>query len=95
MSEAERELGTRLLNYDASRAAGEAEDPRRVTQAVLRRDRKRVRRLAGVTVALWLLAAVGVPLFFWLLASGVDKRFAMGFEFRLVAHKVTASDFAS
>jgi hypothetical protein len=39
-----------------------APDPRQITLAILKRDRRRVTLFAALTVALWLMAVVGVAL---------------------------------
>jgi hypothetical protein len=52
----ERELGRALLNVDAGSLLG-GPDGRMLTWKVLERDRRRVRWLTGLTVAVWLLAA--------------------------------------
>jgi hypothetical protein len=49
----EKQLGEALLKLD-----GGSSDPRRLTWKVLDRDRRLVRFLAGITVLLWLAAAV-------------------------------------
>jgi hypothetical protein len=43
-----------------------------LADAVVRRERRRVRWLAGVTVGLWLLAALTIPAFFLPLRAKVD-----------------------
>jgi hypothetical protein len=50
----DRELGEALLAFDASGSP----DARQQTWHILERDRRRVRRLTGLAVALWLVAAV-------------------------------------
>lgn len=55
----EEEIGRALLNLGPEVPAG-ALDPRRLTQQVLRRERRRMRVLAALAILLWLLAAVGV-----------------------------------
>jgi hypothetical protein len=58
----EKELGKALLNLDALALAG-VPDARQQTWRVLERDRRRVRRLTALTVAVWVLAmllALGV-----------------------------------
>jgi heme exporter protein D len=54
----EKELGKALLDLDLSPPA--APDPRQVTQAILARDRRRVRLLAGLASLFWVLTAAGV-----------------------------------
>jgi predicted histidine transporter YuiF (NhaC family) len=51
----ERELGRALLNLDGAALAGTS-DVRQQTWKILDRDRRRVRRLTLVTIAIWLLA---------------------------------------
>ena len=53
----EKELGKALLNLDALALAG-VPDARQQTWLVLARDRQRVRWLAGLTVAVWVFAAL-------------------------------------
>jgi hypothetical protein len=60
----ESELGRALLKLDAAGLAS-ALDPRQQTAAVLSRDRRRVRRLAVLTVLLWLLAGAALGLMIW------------------------------
>ena len=52
----EKELGRALLQADAA-GLGSTPDPRLLTGAILERDRRRVRVLAAVAVALWLVPA--------------------------------------
>ena len=59
----EKQMGEALLHWVAS-AGGPPGDPRQVVQGVLRRDRRRVRLLAIITILLWTVAAGGIPLFF-------------------------------
>jgi ABC-type phosphate/phosphonate transport system permease subunit len=63
-----KELGEALLKSDASGTSA-ALDPRQLAEQVLRRDRRRVRLLTGLTLLLWLLAAAGIGLvlygFYW------------------------------
>ncbi|QEH38404.1 hypothetical protein OJF2_70050 [Aquisphaera giovannonii] len=53
----EPQLRRALLDLDAANLAGYP-DARQLTWMVLERDRRRVRRLAGVTIAAWLLATL-------------------------------------
>ncbi len=53
----DRELGRALLALDAAGLSG-VPDARRLTWQVLERDRRRVRLLAGLAIALWVLAAL-------------------------------------
>ena len=53
----EKELSRALLNLDALALAG-VPDARQQTWLVLERDRRRVRWLAGLTVAVWVFAAL-------------------------------------
>jgi hypothetical protein len=55
----EQDLGKALLNLDAT-SSMRFSDPRRLAQAAIARDQRRVRLLAGVTILLWLLAATGL-----------------------------------
>jgi hypothetical protein len=57
----EKELGKALLRLDADKL-GAACDARELTRRILKRDRWRVRLLAGLTIALWSLAALGILL---------------------------------
>jgi uncharacterized membrane protein YbhN (UPF0104 family) len=52
----EKEIGKALLQLDALQLAG-VSDVRQQTWNILERDRRRVRRLTGLTVLLWLFAA--------------------------------------
>jgi uncharacterized membrane protein YbhN (UPF0104 family) len=56
----EKELGNALLRLDA--AGPIVADPRVMTERILDRDRRRVRRLTWLTVGVWLFAA-GLVLF--------------------------------
>jgi hypothetical protein len=56
----ERDLGKALLQLDAAGPA--VPDPRAMTDRILDRDRRRVRRLTWLTIGVWLLAA-GLVLF--------------------------------
>lgn len=68
----ERQLGDALLRYDAAgRPAG---DPRETTQRILRRDRRFVRWLAGLTVVLWLVATSGVCLHAYFLFAFIEPK---------------------
>jgi hypothetical protein len=55
----ESDLGKALLKLDAA-ALGGVPDARELTWRVLERDRRHVRRWTGVTVGVWVLAAVMV-----------------------------------
>ena len=58
----EKQLGDALLRWASTGPA--LTDPQQLVDRVLRRDRRRVRILAAVTVLLWVIAAGGIPLFF-------------------------------
>ena len=76
----EKELGKALLNLDALALAG-VPDARQQTWQVLERDRRRVRRLTGLTVAVWVLAM--------LLALGVLVAYGFLFpQYALLVHGV-------
>src|SRR5262245_2253929 len=60
----EREMGRELLRWDTL-GAGPGDDPRQLTRRVLRRDRLRLRILAGLTTLFWFLGAVGIFLLIW------------------------------
>ena len=76
----EKELGKALLNLDALALAG-VPDARQQTWQVLERDRRRVRRLTGLTVAVWVLAM--------LLTLGVLVAFGFLFpQYALLVHGV-------
>jgi hypothetical protein len=53
------DLAKALLELDVGLGPGAA-DPRRLTREILKRDRRRVRLLAGLTVLLWLAAGAGL-----------------------------------
>ncbi len=55
----ENELGRALLNLDGSPSSA-SRDVRPMTQHILERDRRRVRLLAGLATAFWVLTAAGV-----------------------------------
>jgi hypothetical protein len=57
----ERDLRKALLGLDAA-AIASAPDAHAITERVLGRDRRRVRWLAGLTIFLWVTAAVGIGL---------------------------------
>lgn len=65
----ERQLGDALLNWSSAAGAPAPDDPSNVLRRVLRRDRRRVRRLAVAAAVLWLAAVAGIPLFFALYAT--------------------------
>ncbi|HZY85954.1 MAG TPA: hypothetical protein VFE78_14070 [Gemmataceae bacterium] len=76
----EKELGKALLNLDALALAG-VPDARQQTWQVLERDRRRVRWLTGLTVAVWVLAM--------LLTLGVLVAFGFLFpQYALMMHGV-------
>jgi hypothetical protein len=76
----EKELGKALLNLDALALAG-VPDARQQTWQVLERDRRRVRRLTQLTVAVWVLAM--------LLTLGVLVVFGFLFpQYALLVHGV-------
>jgi hypothetical protein len=74
-------LAKALLELDA-REGTLLPDPRELTHFFLRRDRRRVRLLAGVTVLLWLLAAAGLFLLVlglhWYIRSVRIQEFEIG-----------------
>lgn len=49
------------------------DDARKTAEKVLQRDRKRIRRLAGVTIGLWLLAALLIPSVYLPLGARVNQ----------------------
>jgi hypothetical protein len=57
----EKDLRKALLGLDAAAIAA-VPDARQITRRVLDRDRRRVRGLAGLTIFLWLTAALGIGL---------------------------------
>ena len=57
----EKDLRKALLGLDAAAIASGA-DARQITQRVLKRDRRRVRILAALTIFLWVMAALGIVL---------------------------------
>ena len=57
----EKELQRALLGLDSARLAT-APDAREITRKVLERDRRRVRLLTVLTIALWVTAAAGIVL---------------------------------
>ena len=54
----EKDLGRALLDLDVTPPA--PPDPRQLTRQVLDRDRRRLRRLSALTIALWVVTAAGV-----------------------------------
>ncbi len=58
----EKDLGDALLKWDARGQMPEV-DPQKLVARVLAQDRRRVRWLAGATIILWTLSAVGIPAF--------------------------------
>ena len=64
----DEELGEALLGLDPAGLADTR--PERITEAVLRRDRRSVRLLTALTIILWTLAALGIVvvlnIFLWL-----------------------------
>ncbi len=64
-----RELSDALLNLDNPYPPSPP-DPRRLTRAILARDRKRIRLLAFLAVVFWSLAAAGLLLsLYWFILS--------------------------
>ena len=61
----ENELGRALLKLDAAEMAAALVDQRQQTAALLSRDPRRVRRLAVLTVLLWLLVVAAVGFMIW------------------------------
>lgn len=57
----EKDLRKALLGLDAA-AIASAPNAREITQKVLKRDRRRVRLLAALTIFLWVTAALGIVL---------------------------------
>jgi uncharacterized membrane protein YbhN (UPF0104 family) len=57
----EKELGKALLKLDATQLSG-TPDARQLTWRILERDRRRVQLLSGLTIAVWLFAAIVILL---------------------------------
>ena len=57
----EKEIGDALLKLDATRPSG-GPDARQLTLKILARDRRRVRMLSGLTIAVWVLALIVILL---------------------------------
>ncbi len=58
MAESKKRMGERLL--DLEDAAASAKSPQQVAAVVLKRDRSRIRRLAAMSILLWLIAVTGI-----------------------------------
>jgi len=63
------------------------DNPQRTAEAVLKKDRRRIRLLAGLTIALWLVAALLIPSVY-LPLGGMVKQYAK----ILAAHNPGMSD---
>jgi uncharacterized membrane protein YbhN (UPF0104 family) len=57
----EKELGRALLKLDATQLSG-TPDARQLTWRILERDRRRVQLLSGLTIGVWIFAAVVILL---------------------------------
>jgi hypothetical protein len=55
----EKQLGNALLQVDVPPATSTA-DPRQIAAEIIKRDRRRVRWLIGLTVLFWVLAGAGI-----------------------------------
>jgi hypothetical protein len=55
----EKDLGRALLDLDLAPVPA-AQDPRLLTQRILERDRRQVRRLAGLAALFWVVTAAGL-----------------------------------
>jgi hypothetical protein len=75
----EQELGKILLQAGAAEGAGSL-DARRLAAMVLERDRRRIRLLGGVILALWLVGAAGIAFVLYELAVHVPEYMAMMME---------------
>jgi hypothetical protein len=75
----EHELSKMLLQADTL-ALHEAREGARLTAQILDRDRRQVRRLAAVTLLLWLLAAAGIGFVLYELALHVPEYMAFRWE---------------
>jgi hypothetical protein len=64
----EKELRKALLGLDSARLIA-VPGAREITRKVLERDRRRVRRLAILTIALWVTAAAGILLVLYALLA--------------------------
>lgn len=67
----ESELSQALLTFDAGLSADQP-DPRQQVREVLRRDKRRLRLIASVTVVLWLAGLVATTAIVW---TSVDTLF--------------------
>src|SRR5262245_59634862 len=72
-----KELGKALLTIDTTPKPSEL-DSRHLARNIVERDRRRIRWLAGISIAFWLIAIVGV---IWL-----SVLFVMYVEPRLLAY---------
>jgi hypothetical protein len=75
----EHELGKMLLQAE-SLGTSESREGARLTAQILDRDRRHVRRLAAVTLLLWLLGAAGVGFVLYELAIHVPPYMAFRYE---------------
>ena len=81
----DKELGEALLKWDSHNRASGA-DVREQVHKVLRRDQQRTRLLTIATVVLWFLAAIGIPLFYFLFCELVLPKF-LQFMQELITHR--------
>ena len=72
----EHELGEALLRAGAAEDR-DLPDPRDLASAVLARDRRRLRTLGGLILALWLAGAAGIGFVLYNLAIYVPEYFAL------------------
>jgi hypothetical protein len=77
----EHEVGEALLRASAAEDRN-LPDPRDLTSAVLARDRKRLRALGGLILALWLAGAAGIGFVLYKLSIHVPEYFALVEEVR-------------
>lgn len=85
----EQELSRALLNLDGGMPV--LPDLRQMTQRVLERDRREVRRLTVLTVLVWLIADTLVVLVFVQMGLLMPKQAELRKE--LVSEKITARDY--
>ncbi len=69
----EKELGKAILKLGEAQF-GQASDARWLTAKIVKRDRHRVRLLAGLTILFWLLAVAGVVVLIYTYLTALDPR---------------------
>ena len=81
----DKELGEAILKLDARVRPPEIDAHEQVTR-LLSRDRRQIRLLTIATIVLWVFAAIGIPIFFFLFCQLVLPKF-QGLLQEVITHK--------